>query len=143
MVDTVRQFNQLFQLYQKGDRFNLYINDYPKGDFVRLFFSDEIENLNFSFINSTTEKTQLVKNNHSSTFQNYIDLIDLNIIKINEFSGYFIKYDFYFYLKENTLVLNYIHRDFLSQLIDILLYELDCNFISRLKTELLINLEYD
>ncbi|WP_313373709.1 hypothetical protein [Chishuiella sp.] len=143
MVNTVNQFNQLFQLYQKGDRFNLYINDYPKGDFVRLFFSDEIENLNFSFINSITENNQFIKNNHLSTFQNYIDLVDLNSIEINEFSGYFIKYDFYFYLEGDTLVLNYIHRDFLSQLIDILLYELDCNFISRLKTELLINLEYD
>jgi len=110
---------------------------------VRLFFSDEIENLNFSFINSITENNQFIKNNHLSTFQNYIDLVDLNSIEINEFSGYFIKYDFYFYLEGDTLVLNYIHRDFLSQLIDILLYELDCNFISRLKTELLINLEYD
>ena len=45
--------------------------------------------------------------------------------------------------ENDTFIFNYIHRNFLSELLDILLSELDCNFISRLKTELLINLEFE
>ena len=50
MINNVQEFNRLFQLYQKDNRFNLYINDYPKNEFLFQFYSDEIEDLNLSLI---------------------------------------------------------------------------------------------
>lgn len=138
----MQEFNRLFQLYQKDNRFNLYINDYPKNEFAIQFYSDEIEDLNLEYVDSTTNSVRKIQD-YRAKLNDYFrpeELITLEVISI---SGYFRRYDFYFYTNEKTFIFNFIHRDFLSQLIDILLSELDCNFISRLKTELLINLEYE
>ncbi|MFV0208866.1 hypothetical protein OBK13_06635 [Empedobacter falsenii] len=142
MIKNVQEFNRLFQLYQKDNRFNLYINDYPKNEFAIQFYSDEIEDLNLEYVDSTTNSVWKIQD-YRAKLSDYFrpeELITLEVISI---SGYFRRYDFYFYTNEKTFIFNFIHRDFLSQLIDILLSELDCNFISRLKTELLINLEYE
>ncbi|NOJ74740.1 hypothetical protein [Empedobacter stercoris] len=138
----MQEFNRLFQLYQKDNRFNLYINDYPKNEFAIQFYTDEIEDLNLEYVDSTTNSVRKIQD-YRAKLNDYFrpeELITLEVISI---SGYFRRYDFYFYTNEKTFIFNFIHRDFLSQLIDILLSELDCNFISRLKTELLINLEYE
>lgn len=142
MINNVQEFNRLFQLYQKDNRFNLCINDYPKNEFALQFYNDEIENLTLEYIDSTSNSVKKI-NNYRTTLSDYFQPDELATLEINSISGYFISFDFYFMTKEKIFVFNYIHRDFLSQLIDILLAELDCNFISRLKTELLINLEYD
>ncbi|MFV0140311.1 hypothetical protein OBK15_02000 [Empedobacter falsenii] len=142
MIKNVQEFNRLFQLYQKDNRFNLYINDYPKNEFAIQFYTDEIEDLNLEYVDSTTNSVRKIQD-YRAKLSDYFrpeELITLEVISI---SGYFRRYDFYFYTNEKTFIFNFIHRDFLSQLIDILLSELDCNFISRLKTELLINLEYE
>ncbi|MFV0195647.1 hypothetical protein NZD85_02470 [Empedobacter stercoris] len=142
MIKNVQEFNRLFQLYQKDNRFNLYINDYPKNEFAIQFYTDEIEDLNLEYVDSTTNSVRKIQD-YRAKLNDYFrpeELITLEVISI---SGYFRRYDFYFYTNEKTFIFNFIHRDFLSQLIDILLSELDCNFISRLKTELLINLEYE
>ncbi|MFV0148275.1 hypothetical protein OBJ96_06775 [Empedobacter falsenii] len=138
----MQEFNRLFQLYQKDNRFNLYINDYPKNEFAIQFYSDEIEDLNLEYVDSTTNSVRKIQD-YRAKLSDYFrpeELITLEVISI---SGYFRRYDFYFYTNEKTFIFNFIHRDFLFQLIDFLLSELDCNFISRLKTELLINLEYE
>lgn len=142
MVKDVLQFNQYFQLYQKDNRFNLYVQNYPQKDFIRLFFIDEIEDLQMQYSTNKTNSLKKIKE-HQSTFRDLFEADEIDSIEIKTISGYFSFYDFYFIQEGDVFIFNYIHRDFLSQLVDILLYELDCNFISRLKTELLINLEYD
>lgn len=138
----MQEFNRLFQLYQKDNRFNLYINDYPKNEFAIQFYTDEIEDLNLEYVDSTTNSVRKIQD-YRAKLNNYFHPEELITLEVISISGYFRRYDFYFYTNEKTFIFNYIHRDFLSQLIDILLSELDCNFISRLKTELLINLEYE
>lgn len=142
MIKNVQEFNRLFQLYQKDNRFNLYINDYPKNEFSLQFYSDEIEDLNLEYIDPSTNSIKKI-HDYRAKLSEYFQPEELSTIEIKSISGYFNNYDFYFLTKEDTFIFNFIHRDFLSQLIDILLAELDCNFLSRLKTELLINLEYD
>lgn len=142
MIKNVQEFNRLFQLYQKDNRFNLYINDYPKNEFSLQFYSDEIEDLNLEYIDPSTNSIKKI-HDYRAKLSDYFQPEELSTIEIKSISGYFSHYDFYFLTKEKTFIFNFIHRDFLSQLIDILLAELDCNFLSRLKTELLINLEYD
>ncbi|GEM50457.1 hypothetical protein EB1_02470 [Empedobacter brevis NBRC 14943 = ATCC 43319] len=142
MIKNVQEFNRLFQLYQKDNRFNLYINDYPKNEFALQFFTDEIEELTLEYIDSTTDTLKKI-HDYRAKLSDYFKSEELATLEIKSISGYFNHYDFYFLTKNQTFIFNFIHRDFLSQLIDILLAELDCNFISRLKTELLINLEYD
>lgn len=138
----MQEFNRLFQLYQKDNRFNLYINDYPKNEFAIQFYTDEIEDLNLEYVDSTTNSVRKIQD-YRAKLNNYFHPEELITLEVISISGYFRRYDFYFYTNEKTFIFNFIHRDFLSQLIDILLSELDCNFISRLKTELLINLEYE
>lgn len=142
MIKNVQQFNRLFQLYQKDNRFNLYITDYPKNEFALQFYTDEIEDLNIEYIDPTTNSLKKIHDYRTKLSDCFL-LEELTTLEIKSISGYFSHYDFYFLTNEQTFIFNFIHRDFLSQLIDILLAELDCNFISRLKTELLINLEYD
>lgn len=142
MINNVQEFNRLFQLYQKDNRFNLYINDYPKNEFLIQFYSDEIEDLNLEYVDINSNSIKKI-HNYRSKLSDFFQPEELPTLEIKSISGYFSHFDFYFMTNEKTFVFNYIHRDFLSQLIDILLAELDCNFISRLKTELLINLEYD
>lgn len=142
MIKNVQEFNRLFQLYQKDNRFNLYINDYPKNEFALQFYTDEIEDLILEYVDSTTNSIKKILD-YREKLSDYFQPEELITIEVIAISGYFRRYDFYFYTNDKTFVFNFIHRDFLSQLIDILLAELDCNFISRLKTELLINLEYE
>ena len=142
MINNVQEFNRLFQLYQKDNRFNLYINDYPKNEFLFQFYSDEIEDLNLEYVDITSNSIKKIYD-YRAKLSDFFQPEELSTLEIKSISGYFSHFDFYFMTNEKTFVFNYIHRDFLSQLIDILLAELDCNFISRLKTELLINLEYD
>jgi len=142
MINNVQEFNRLFQLYQKDNRFNLYINDYPKNEFLIQFYSDEIEDLNLEYVDINSNSIKKI-HDYRAKLSDFFQPEELPTLEIKSISGYFSHFDFYFMTNEKTFVFNYIHRDFLSQLIDILLAELDCNFISRLKTELLINLEYD
>lgn len=143
MIKDVCQFNQLFQLYQKDDRYNLYIHDFPKNEFVQLFFNDTIEDLHVEYYDYEAKFDRNINDYNSKFADFFTDSKNLKWVDIKNVSGYFPQFDFYFMTEGDTFIFNYIHRNFLSQLIDILLNELDCNFISRLKTELLINLEYD
>ncbi len=142
MIKDVQQFNQLFQLYQKGDRYNLYIHDFPKDEFIQRFFEDDVEDLKLEYFDLESRTSKRITDYHAK-FSDFFAEENLATINLESTSGYFTLYDFYFMTENDTFIFNYIHRNFLSQLIDILLCELDCNFISRLKTELLINLEYD
>ncbi|WP_333663167.1 hypothetical protein [Chishuiella changwenlii] len=142
MVKDVLQFNQSFQLYQKDNRFNLHVQNYPKEDFLRLFYIDQIEDLQIEYSNGKTNSIKKIKE-HKAKISDIFEADEIESLNIKSISGYFSVYDFYFINEGDAFIFNYIHRDFLSQLMDILLYELDCNFIGRLKTELLINLEYD
>ena len=73
MIKDVCQFNQLFQLYQKDDRYNLYIHDFPKNEFVQLFFNDTIEDLFVNFIGAIVFSCFTffdLKHNRSNSFIN-------------------------------------------------------------------------
>ena len=142
MITDVQKFNQLFQLYQKDDRYNLYIHDFPKDEFIQRFFNDEIEDLQLQYFDLETRANKRITDYHAR-FSDFFSTENLNTIQIESTSGYFKSHDFYFMTENDTFIFNYIHRSFLSELLDILLSELDYNFISRLKTELLINLEFE
>ena len=142
MIKDIQEFNQLFQLYQKNDRYNLYIHDFPKDEFIQRFFNDEVEDLYLEYFDLDTRLDKKITN-YRANFSDFFSIDNLASIQLKSTSGYFYAHDFYFMTENDTFIFNYIHRSFLSELLDILLSELDCNFISRLKTELLINLEFE
>ncbi|MEG0188242.1 MAG: hypothetical protein RR668_06235 [Algoriella sp.] len=142
MIKDIQEFNQLFQLYQKNDRYNLYIHDFPKDEFIQRFFNDEVEDLYLEYFDLDTRLDKKITN-YRANFSDFFSIDNLASIQLKSTSGYFYAHDFYFMTENDTFIFNYIHRNFLSELLDILLSELDCNFISRLKTELLINLEFE
>ena len=142
MIKDIQEFNQLFQLYQKNDRYNLYIHDFPKDEFIQRFFNDEVEDLYLEYFDLDTRLDKKITN-YRANFSDFFSIDNLISIQLKSTSGYFSAHDFYFMTENDTFIFNYIHRSFLSELLDILLSELDCNFISRLKTELLINLEFE
>ncbi len=142
MIKDIQEFNQLFQLYQKNDRYNLYIHDFPKDEFIQRFFNDEVEDLYLEYFDLDTRLDKKITN-YRANFSDFFSIDNLASIQLKSTSGYFYAHDFYFMTENDTFIFNYIHRSFLSELLDILLSELDYNFISRLKTELLINLEFE
>ncbi len=142
MIKDIQEFNQLFQLYQKNDRYNLYIHDFPKDEFIQRFFNDEVEDLYLEYFDLDTRLDKKITN-YRANFSDFFSIDNLASIQLKSTSGYFYAHDFYFMAENDTFIFNYIHRSFLSELLDILLSELDYNFISRLKTELLINLEFE
>jgi hypothetical protein len=142
MIRNVQEFNQLFQLYQKGNRYNLYIHDFPKDEFIQRFYHDEIEDLKLEYYDTNSSTSKKISN-YQTSYSEYFTKDELTTINLTSTSGYFIQLDFYFMTENDTFIFNYIDRNFLSRLIDILLNDLDSYFISRLKTELLINLEFD
>ena len=142
MIKDIQKFNQLFQLYQKNDRYNIYIHDFPKDEFIQRFFNDEVEDLYLEYFDLDTRLDKKITN-YRANFSDFFSIDNLASIQLKSTSGYFCAHDFYFMTENDTFIFDYLLRSFLSDLLDILLSELDYNFISRLKTELLINLEFE
>ena len=65
MITDVQKFNQLFQLYQKDDRYNLYIHDFPKDEFMQRFFNDEIEDLQLQYFDLETRANKRITDYHA------------------------------------------------------------------------------
>ncbi|MBF0597270.1 hypothetical protein [Faecalibacter rhinopitheci] len=140
---SINEFNRQFQLYQKNGRYNLNVYNLDINHFIVTFFQNEIEDLEISF--SCKEKGTIYQHKIShTTFNHYFEsvenLLDHNIHSLN---GYFHQLDLYFHSSNEFLEINYIQREILFDIIDQLLNGMDCNYKSRLKTELLINMEFD
>ena len=140
---SIQEFNRQFQLYQKGDRYNLNLYETDLNHFIISFFQDEIEDLQIIYAPKATQniiEKKITCTTFAHFFENIEDLLDHEVLKIE---GYFIKYDFYFSSMNNFNEINYIRRDLLFEIVDRLLNGMDCNYKSRLKTELLINMEFE
>lgn len=140
---SIQEFNRQFQLYQKKDRYNLNWCETSLTYFMIAFFQEEIEDLRIIFASKANQ--QMIEKSINLTsfsifFDSVEDLLDHETIHIE---GYFPKYDFYFNGVDNFIEINYIKRDMLFEIVDRVLNGLDCNYKSRLKTELLINMEFD
>lgn len=140
---SIQEFNRQFQLYQKKDRYNLNLYETDLNHFIISFFQDEIEDLQIIYAPKATQniiEKKIKYTTFSYFFENIEDLLDHEVLQIE---GYFTKFDFYFSGMNNFNEINYIKRDLLFEIVDRLLNGMDCNYKSRLKTELLINMEFD
>jgi len=142
---SIQEFNRQFQLYQKGQRYNLNLIDTDLNHFMIVFFQDGIEDFKIIYSPKAEHLNQVIeKNVHLTTFsyffENIEELLDHETFSIE---GYIPKYDLYFNGINNFIEINYIKRDVLFEIVDRLLNGMDCNYKSRLKTELLINMEFD
>ena len=140
---SINEFNRQFQLYQKGERYNLNLHDLDLNHFVVTFFKEEIEDFEVTY--SCKSKDELIQQKALYTtfnhfFESVENLLDHNVYSI---TGYFPKLDIYFNSMMNFIEVNYIRREILFVVVDQLLNGMDCNYKSRLKTELLINMEFD
>ncbi len=140
---SIQEFNRQFQLYQKGLRYNLNIYETDLSYFMIIFFQEEIEDLRITYAPKATEiivEKEAKCTSFDYFFGNIEDLLDHDIYAVET---YFPKYDMYFNGVRNFFEINYIKREFLFEIVDRLLNGMDCNYKSRLKTELLINMEFD
>ena len=140
---SVTEFNRQFQLYQKNDRYNLSLYHMDINHFIVTFFNVEIEDLDISFSCKEKDiiKEQILPHtSFSYFFENVEHVLEHNIYKLN---GYFNEYDLYFHAVMDFIEINYIKRETLFTIVDQLLNGMDCNYKSRLKTELLINMEFE
>ena len=140
---SIQEFNRQFQLYQKGERYNLNLHETNLSYFMITFFEDEIEDLNIIFAPKTTDNTieKMVKSTTFALFFESIEeILDHDIYSLD---AYFPKYDLYVNGVNHFIEVNYIKREILFEIVDRLLNGMDCNYKSRLKTELLINMEFD
>lgn len=141
---SISEFNQQFQLYQKGDRYNLNIYQLDLNHFIVTFFCELIEDLEIAYASKYNENNIFQKKINSTSFNDFFEkvehLIEHQVYLIN---GYFPQLDFYFNAVTDFIEINYISRDLLFEIIDRILNGMDCNYKSRLKTELLINMEFD
>ena len=140
---SIQEFNRQFQLYQKRDRYNLNLHDFDLNHFIVVFFNEEIEDLYIKF--SCKEKnflkeSLLNKTSFNDFFESVENLLNFNVLEIN---GYFPSMDLYFITSERLIEINYITRELIFDIVDRLLTGVDCNYKSRLKTELLINMEFE
>ena len=140
---SINEFNRQFQLYQKGERYNLNLYQMDLNHFIVTFFEYKIEDLEITYSSKDDDdlKQQEVKcTTFSHFFENVESLLDHSVITLH---GYLIELDFYFNSTFNSIEINYIKRELLFEIVDRLLNGMDCNYKSRLKTELLINMEFE
>lgn len=140
---SIQEFNRQFQLYQKNDRYNLNLHHFDLTHFIVLFFNEEIEDLTIKFSCKEKQETKEIFIQHIS-FNDFFESIE-NLLhyNIDNYSGYFPTLDIYFTSQPQLIEINYIHRDVIFEIVDRLLSGIECNYKSRLKTELLINMEFD
>ena len=139
-ISNVHEFVQRFRLVKKNDRYNLAIHQYDLKCFAFLFADFWIEDLK---LETVFDKNTKVFEENRIKFSNFF--LDESFSKdhlIINLNGYFSDLDFYFYSENEILMLDYIHKDQLQNVFDVLLKETDCQFRSRLMTELLINLSF-
>lgn len=140
---SIAEFNRQFQLYQKNDRYNLSLYQMDINHFIITFFNVEIEDLDISFSCKEKEiiREQILPNTtFCYFFENVENTLDHNIYRLD---GYFREYDLYFHAIDDFIEINYIKREMLFTIVDQLLNGMDCNYKSRLKTELLLNMEFE
>ena len=140
---SIIEFNRQFQLYQKGDRYNLNLYDLDYSYFLTLFFDELIEDFEISYTYLESHLIQ-TKQSKSTTINHFFEGIDyFKCHSVYSAEGYFNNLDLYFKCKNDIIEINYIKRELLFDVVDRLLSNLDCNYKSRLKTELLLNMEFD
>ena len=141
---SISEFNQQFQLYQKGDRYNLNIYNLDMNHFIVTFFNETIEDLEIAYASKEDEHQIFEKKVSSITFNHFFEKVE-NLIEHHVYliNGFYPELDFYFNAVTDFIEINYISRDLLFEIIDRILNGMDCNYKSRLKTELLINMEFD
>ena len=141
---SINEFNQQFQLYQKGDRYNLNIFQLDLNHFMVTFFCEMIEDLEIAYASKHDEHNIFQRKINATTFNDFFESVE-NLIEHHVYliNGYYPKQDFYFNAVTDFIEINYISRDRLFDIIDRILNGMDCNYKSRLKTELLINMEFD
>lgn len=140
---SINEFNRQFQLYQKGERYNLNLHQLDLNHFIVTFFNEKIEDLEIKY--SCKEKDNFYTQNvNFTTFCYFFDSVE-NLLdhKVLSIQGYFTDQDMYFVSKTDYIEINYIKREYLFDVVDQLLNGMDCNYKSRLKTELLINMEFE
>ena len=140
---SINEFNRQFQLYQKGDRYNLNLYDIDYSNFLSVFFDELIEDLEISF---SLHNSNVIQTKHSQKTSIHHFFEDYDYYKshtIFSAQGYFIVLDLYFKCENSIIEMNFIKREMLFNIVDRLLENLDCNFKSRLKTELLLNMEFE
>ncbi|RLZ06494.1 hypothetical protein [Faecalibacter macacae] len=140
---SINEFNRQFQLYQKGERYNLNLHQVDLNHFIVTFFNEKIEDLEINYSCKEKDNNYSQKVNYTS-FNFFFDSVE-NLLdhQVNYLQGYFTTYDMYFISKPDYIEINYIKRELLFDIVDRLLNGMDCNYKSRLKTELLINMEFD
>ncbi|QTV05293.1 hypothetical protein [Faecalibacter bovis] len=140
---SINEFNRQFQLYQKGERYNLNLYKIDLNHIIVTFFNEIIEDLEIKYACKENDNiySHTIKN---TTFNLFFESVE-NLLdhKVISFQGYFTNLDMYFVTKTDYLEINYIKREVLFDIVDRLLNGIDCNYRSRLKTELLINMEFD
>lgn len=140
---SINEFNRQFQLYQKNERYDLNIYQLDINHFIVTFFQKEIEDLEISFSCKEREQkheNKIIYTTFNHFFESVENLLDHHILRMH---GYFPELDLYFNYVNNFIEINYIKRELLFEIVDQLLNGMDCNYKSRLKTELLINMEFD
>ncbi|WP_322970144.1 hypothetical protein [Faecalibacter sp. LW9] len=140
---SIQEFNRQFQLYQKKDRYNLNLHEFDLNHFIVMFFNEEIEDLFIKYAckeKNDIKKCRINLTSFSDFFESVENLLHYHVLEVN---GYFTKLDLYFIAQPQLIEVNYITRELIFEVVDRLLNGVDCNYKSRLKTELLINMEFD
>ena len=108
------------------------------------FFLERIEDLEIAYACKDDEHQIFQKKIISTSFNDFFENVE-NLIEhhVYLFNGYFPTLDFYFNAVTDFIEINYLSRDKLFEVIDRILNGMDCNYKSRLKTELLMNMEFD
>ncbi|HEY4539980.1 MAG TPA: hypothetical protein VIG94_08240 [Faecalibacter sp.] len=140
---SIQEFNRQFQLYQKKDRYNLNLHEFDLNHFIVMFFNEEIEDLFIKYAckeKNDIKECQINLTSFSDFFESVENLLHFHVLEVN---GYFTNLDLYFIAQPQLIEVNYITRELIFEVVDRLLNGVDCNYKSRLKTELLINMEFD
>lgn len=140
---SIQEFNRQFQLYQKKDRYNLNLHEFDLNHFIVMFFNEEIEDLFIKYAckeKNDIKECRINLTSFSDFFESVENLLHFHVLEVN---GYFTNLDLYFIAQPQLIEVNYITRELIFEVVDRLLNGVDCNYKSRLKTELLINMEFD
>lgn len=139
-ISHVHDFTRRFILYKKDKRYSLHISEYDFKGFAYLFSSYTIDDL---FLETTIGEKSSVFQKRTMKFADLFR--DQEFIQQHRFQnlrGYFTELDFYFYNEGNRLIFDYIDRNQLQDVFDLILFETECQFRGRLMTELLMNLRF-
>lgn len=140
---SINEFNRQFQLCQKGERYNLNLYDLDYNYFLFIFFEDLIEDFEVSFGQKDSNFIQTKQSNKTTIHHFFEDQDYLKAVTVYSAEGYFFDLDLYFRCTNDLIEINFIKREILFSIVDRLLANLDCNYKSRLKTELLLNMEFE